>query len=255
MDSNEQIRVLSEIADEEFKEAEVRGQTGKPLLWAVAKDEIFRDLLGFLDADRTRLEEQGLEAIWAEKSFGFDRSGGLEPLKVSLKDGSELTFRGMIDRVDISEDRKRIVVTDYKTGSSYSYRDMDKDPLDAGRKLQLPIYALAAGKAFPGNQEIQASYWFVSASSNFERKTIDLGEIEDRFNEVIDGIATGIQTGLFPANPGPQGQFGPENCTYCDFARICPSAKSTLWERKQGDPRLASYVALSDMPGQQEEQA
>ena len=158
----------------------------------------------------------------------------------------------MIDRVDLSGDKQRIVVTDYKTGSSYSYRNMEKDPLDAGRRLQLPLYSLAAKSALPEVGEAQGSYWFINSNSNFDRKFIDLAEVEDRFNEVIEGIATGIQTGLFPANPGPQGQYGPENCTYCDFARICPSAKAGLWERKKDDVRLTSYNGLSDLSAQQE---
>ena len=254
IEPQEQVLILHRIADEEFNRAEARGLTGKPVLWAAAKDEVLRDLLGFLDADRLWLEEQGLEPMWAEKSFGFGRVDSLEPLKIILKDGSELSFRGMIDRVDVSKDKKRIVVTDYKTGSSYSYQNMDKDPLDAGRRLQLPLYSLAAKRALDGVEEGQGSYWFVSAASNFDRKFIDLAQVEDRFTEVIEGISTGIQIGLFPANPGPQGRFGPENCTYCDFARICPAAKAALWERKKDDVRLASYIGLSGQSTEQEDE-
>ncbi|MDA1129093.1 MAG: PD-(D/E)XK nuclease family protein [Chloroflexi bacterium] len=254
IEPQEQVRLLHSIADEEFNRAEARGLTGKPLLWAAAKDEILRDLSGFLDTDRLWLEEQELDPMWAEKSFGFGRGDSLEPLKITLKDGSELSFRGMIDRVDISKDKKRIVVTDYKTGSSYPYRNMDKDPLDAGRRLQLPLYSLAVKRALDGVEEAQGSYWFVSASSNFDRKFIDLTQVEERFNEIIEGISTGIQSGLFPANPGPQGQFGPENCSYCDFARICPTAKAGLWDRKKDDVRLASYIGLSGQSAQQEDE-
>jgi len=251
----DQVRILRRIAEDEFNRAEARGLTGKPLLWVAAKDEVLRDLLGFLDADRAWLEEQNLEPLWAEKSFGFGHADSLEPLNIILKDGSELSFRGMIDRVDVSKDKKKIVVTDYKTGSSYSYRNMDKDPLDAGRRLQLPLYSLAAKRSLDGVEEAQGSYWFVSASSNFDRKVIDLAQVEDRFNEVIESISSGIQSGLFPANPGPPGQYGPENCGYCDFIRICPANKSALWERKKNDKRLASYKGLSDSSTEQEDES
>ena len=250
----EQVQILRRIAEEEFNRAENRGVTGKPLLWATAKDEILRDLLGFLDEDRTWLEKEGLEPIWAEKSFGFDRSDGLEPLKIILKDGTELSFRGMIDRVDVSKDKKRIVVTDYKTGSSYSYQKMNKDPLDAGRRLQIPIYALAAKRALGETEQAQGSYWFVTSAANYERKIVDLGQIEDRFNEVIEDISTGIQNGLFPANPGPPGRFGPENCSYCDFDRICPASRASLWDRKKGDTRLAPYIGLSGSSDDEEDE-
>jgi ATP-dependent helicase/DNAse subunit B len=250
----EQGQILRRIAEEEFDRAESRGITGKPLLWATAKDEILRDLIGFLDEDRTWLEREDLDPIWAEKSFGFDRSDSLEPLKIILKDGTELSFRGMIDRVDVSKDKKRIVVTDYKTGSPYSYQKMNKDPLDAGRRLQLPIYALAAKRALGETEQAQGSYWFVTAAANYERKVVDLGQVEDRFNEVIEGIATGIQNGLFPANPGPPGRFGPENCSYCDFDRICPAARASLWDRKKGDARLAPYTGLSESSDDEEDE-
>ena len=252
-DAAEQTQLARRIAEEEFTRAEAKGITGKPLLWATAKDEILRDLFGFLDEDRTWLEEHGLTPIWTEKSFGFEREDSLDPLQIVLKNGTELSFRGMIDRVDISEDKKRIFVTDYKTGSSYLYRDMNKDPLDSGRRLQLPIYALAAKRAFPEVEQSQGSYWFVTAGAHFERKTVELEEVEDRFNEVIEGISTGIQSGLFPANPGPQGQYGPENCRYCDFVRICPASKTSLWERKRDDPRLAPYTGLSSIPNDRED--
>jgi len=250
----EQGQILRRIAEEEFDRAESRGITGKPLLWATAKDEILRDLIGFLDEDRTWLEREDLDPIWAEKSFGFDRSDSLEPLKIILKDGTELSFRGMIDRVDVSKDKKRIVVTDYKTGSPYSYQKMNKDPLDAGRRLQLPIYALAAKRALGETEQAQGSYWFVTAAANYERKVVDLGQVEDRFNEVIEGIATGIQNGLFPANPGPPGRFGPENCSYCDFDRICPAARASLWDRKKGDTRLDPYTGLSESSDDEEDE-
>ena len=251
----EQVQVLRVVANEEFDRAEARGITGKPLLWAAAKDEILRDLLGFLDEDRSWLEEEGLDPMWAEKSFGFGRGDSLEPLKITLKDGTELSFRGMIDRVDISEDKKRVVVTDYKTGSSNAYRAMNKDPLDAGRRLQLPIYALAAKRALGDIERTQGSYWFVTSGANFERTLIDLEQIEDRFNEVIEGISSGIQNGIFPANPGPPGQFGYQNCSLCDFDRICPAGRTGLWERKKDDARLASYAGLSNGPDNQEDES
>ena len=73
---------------------------------------------------------------------------------------------------------------------------------------------------------------------------VDLEEIGNRFNEVVGNITTGIQHGLFPANPGSPGQFGSENCRFCDFDRICPGARRSLWEQKMDDPRLGSYMAL-----------
>ena len=251
-DVSEQMRLIRRLAEEEFERVEAQGITGKSLLWASVKEDIMRDLLAFAELDIAWREEHGFSPIWVEKSFGFSNEDSLDPLTIGLKNGLELSFRGMIDRVDISDDGKNVVVTDYKTGSSYSYRNMNDDPLDSGRKLQLPIYAMAAKHAMQGIEKAEGDYWFVSTAANFERKFVDLNEVEDRFIEVIEQVSLGIQSGLFPANPGPPGQYGPENCSFCDFNRICPTGRSYLWEQKNGDSRLGPYNSLK-LPQQEEE--
>ena len=243
-DLNEQIRLIRQFAEEEFERAEDQGITGKTLLWDIVKQDIMRDLLAFSDLDIEWRIENEFSPMWAEKSFGFSNNDSLNPLKILLGNGLEISFRGMIDRVDISDDKKTVVVTDYKTGSPYSYRNMREDPLDSGRKLQLPIYAMAVRDAIPGIERAEGEYWFVSTNANFERKFVDFTEIEDRFIEVIEQVSTGIQSGLFPPNPGPSGPNGPENCSFCDFNRICPTNRSYLWERKNGDERLVAYNSL-----------
>ena len=244
LDLSQYSQLIFRLAEEEFERAEKQGITGKPILWATVKEDILRDLLAWVELDSTWRRENGFSPIWAEKSFGFSGKDSLEALTISLKDGVELSFRGMIDRVDISDDGKSVVVTDYKTGSPYSYRNMKDDPLDSGRKLQLPIYAMAAKRVMEGLEHAVGGYWFVSTAANFERKIVDLNEVEDRFIDVIGQISAGIQSGLFPANPGPPAQKGPENCGFCDFDRICPTGRTHLWERKNGDDRLINYNNL-----------
>ena len=158
----------------------------------------------------------------------------------------------MIDRVEINDDNSKIVVTDYKTGSPTPYSNMGKDPLDGGKRLQLPIYAITVSQATEITGDIQASYWFVSSAAGFERKIIDLQEVKDRFDEVIEGISSGIKQGVFPANPGPSTFYGPENCRFCDFDRICPSSRIDLWNRKSNDNRIEAYNRLSDPANQSE---
>jgi len=57
-------------------------------------------------------------------------------------------------------------------------------------------------------------------------------------------IVSGIEGGIFPANPGSGGE-GYNNCAYCDYRRICPTDVDIAWERKSQNPELAAYVSMT----------
>lgn len=275
---------LFAIAEREFQAAAERGITGHRILWAAAQDEMRRDLQTFLDKDGQWRADNGVRPYRVEWRFGeaspvaagggvsdtgaADEAGG--PVALTLPDGSAVNFRGVIDRVDLSGDGGRVVVLDYKSGGVSAYRNMDDDPLDGGARLQLPVYALAARSVLPmphsgggasgggvsdggasdGDDDqppdIAAAYWFVSDRGGFQRKEFALNlETQGRFGAVVGQIVGGIRQGVFPANPGPAGRDGPQNCRYCDFQRVCPTDRRRLWERKQDSPQAAPYLALA----------
>ena len=254
----EEKRRLDLIAAQEFERAEAEGVTGRPLLWAVAREDILEDLDTFLERDSERLAEGGLSPVGVEQAFGMDAGSGARPMDtpvhgegwppvpLTLNDGTELRFHGVIDRIDAARDGSRVWVIDYKTGSAAPYRRMGDDPLDRGHRLQLPIYALAARRRYPGATEIVGGYWFISARGRFEMKPVALHEVERRFADVAAMIVSGIRRGVVPANPGKPGNRGPANCTYCDFDRICPSNRERLWERKRSAPGMEPYLALAE---------
>ena len=115
---------------------------------------------------------------------------------------------------------------------------MKADPRARAHHLQLPVYALAVRETHP-QAEVVGQYWFVTARGNFELRTVNLGEVEERFTGVVATIAAGIQRGLFPADPGPSGRNGPQNCRFCDFDRICPANRDFVAARKLSDSALA----------------
>ena len=264
----EQRGRLLDIAETEFQAAAERGVTGHRILWEAAKDEMRRDLETFLDKDDEWRLGQGVRPYQVEWRFGEADT----PVPLTLSDGSVVNFRGVIDRVDLSYGGGRVAVLDYKSGGIAAYGNMDDDPLAQGARLQLPVYALAARSVLPlpdagggqsgsggapdggasgeggGGQapEIQAAYWFVSARGEFRRKEFALNsETQGRFSEVVGQIVGGIRQGVFPANPGPAGRDGSQNCRFCDFQRVCPADKRRLWERKQNSPQAAPYIALA----------
>ena len=232
---------LREIAQEEFLDAERRGVTGRRVLWEVAQEDILQDLERFLDDDERYRAEEGMQPLHVEYTFGLDGP----PVAMALPGGGEVRFRGFIDRVDVAPDGLRAVVMDYKTGSSRQYEKMKDDPLMAGKRLQLPVYALAVRETLLPEAALRAEYWFTSANGGYTRVPVTFDAIDAQFRNTVQAIAEGIRGGVFPANPGPSVFGGPENCRYCDFQRICPTNKLALWARKGDSPQAAVYKTLS----------
>ena len=207
------------------------------------------DLDAFLDEDLRMRRQYGVSPIGVEAEFGIG-ADGWQPAAYTLPDGSQVRFRGKIDRVDADGDGKRVLVLDYKTGGSYSYRKLKDDPIDRGQRLQLAIYALAARQAIGEDADVSAAYWFVTSGGKFELTPAPPVNIEDegvmeRFSEGISTIVGGIRQGLFPANPGPVGRYGFENCSWCDFNTLCPSRRDVQWNRKSRASALTDYLSLT----------
>ena len=237
---------LMDIAAQSFREAETRGVTGKRLLWDMAKTEILSDLEAFLETDSVLRAENETADVRVETRFGF----GAAAAEVSEPE-TGINFRGMIDRIDISGDGQRVLVVDYKTGSAEPYKGLDDDPIDQGRRLQLGVYSLAARALFPDATDVSAAYWFSTNRGRFQfvpavHFNITDESVAERFREGVTSIADGINAGLFPANPGPPGRYGPSNCQYCDFDAVCPTRRADLWERKKSDAVLSGYLKLAE---------
>lgn len=228
---------LLALAEEGFAELEARGLTGKALYWRYERELLVRELRRFYDEDV-------LSPLAAELVFGMD---GAEPVVVALDDGRELRFRGSADRVDTDPATGEVVVTDYKTGSSREYEDLRKhdDPVDRGRRLQLPLYALASGAG-----PVRARYWFTSEKGRFESIGYAVDEpVLARLREVLTVMADGIAAGVFPARPGDVDRQTYKNCAYCDYDRLCQRDRGRQWERKRTAAVLTDYVAMAEGEG------
>jgi hypothetical protein len=168
---------------------------------------------------------------------------------LELEGGEVLKFRGKIDRVDVDASGERVVVLDYKTGVSRGFTNIGTDPVDGGKKLQLPIYSMAALQALGADIDVRAAYWFTSGTERatlLPRDLIRFEEARDAFRVAVSTITAGIRAGLFPANPGERGNNGFVNCTHCDFDSLCLSRRDYVWGRKKQDQRLLPYLRLSE---------
>ena len=122
----------------------------------------------------------------------------------------------------------------------------DDDPVWAGARLQLPLYAEAARQVL-GVESVEAAYWYVSQRGGFVRDQIQLDdETAARFREVVGQIVAGIDRGIFPAAPGePSYIHGTEaNCAYCDFDALCPADRGAQYDAKADAPEFRVFHDL-----------
>lgn len=166
---------------------------------------------------------EGWRPIAYEKAFGIKDN---PPLEIEL-DGEKVRLRGVIDRIDQDADGNLRVV-DYKTGSMH----LSKEDLIQGRRLQLPLYALAAKEALKLGQVVEGLYWKIQAAEAASLKLStfksDSGEgIESALQTAKDHlvrILKGIRSGDFPPAP-PKGGC-PE---YCPAAKWCWRYQKAGW--------------------------
>jgi RecB family exonuclease len=240
---------LDGLVDAHCADAEARGVTGRRVSWILARRRIRTTARRFLGVDEWVRARFGVVPApdGLERAFG---DPGQVPVAVDLPDGRTVHFRGRIDRVDRSPAGDRAVVYDYKTGSSTWYAATDDDPVDAGRALQLPVYALAA-RAQEGVADATACYWFTREEEPDEALLeLDLEAAEERFVGVVGTVVDGIAGGCFPGFPGEPAwdhralRDAWSMCKWCDFDRLCPVDRGSLWERVEADPASAPFRAL-----------
>ena len=243
---------LFAFAEERFKESEDLNRTGKPVLWAIRKEETLADLEIFLRSDEDFRADKRMVPTDVELPFGMAHrhEKSAEPAIVKLDDGREVALRGMIDRVDTRPEDGVPVVLDYKTSKAdgQEEKDFKKDPILGGSKLQLGAYSHAAMQAL-GTKEAYAYYWYASSKGEFKKAGYHWGESqEERFVGAVTTIIGGIEAGQFPPNPG-EFNFNTKNfknCSYCDFKRLCPVDRDDELERAIETGRLVDYIEMRE---------
>lgn len=229
---------LHEIASEVFADYERRGRTGRPVLWNQTRTELLDMLDEFLAIDDHVRASSRARPARVELAFGFGENA---PVELPIPGGRSLRFRGMVDRLDRGDDGT-LHVYDYKTGRGrkYDQAKLEGDPFLGGTTLQLGLYAEAARRwADDADADVSTNYWLVEMGDSHRgyRWTDDRRE---RFIDVLDALATGIEDGVYGAQPGEWNDFRGthDNCTYCDFDALCPVARGDHAQNKAGAVEL-----------------
>ncbi len=208
------------------------GVTGSAVLWMRERAVVRETVMNTLEV---ALRETDWEVAAIEASFGGEGKPGFA---LTLPDGSAVELKGRVDRVDLSRDRHKTRVVDYKSGSATAYHN---NRLEKGMHIQLALYARAVGRLFPGTQPGPAVYEFVTQGTRDKavRKGIDEKEwlrIDAELLEVARIVVEGVRAGLFPGMAG--------NCPYCDYRLLCGTGMKERAERKQDDPAIADLCRL-----------
>jgi ATP-dependent helicase/nuclease subunit B len=244
------LAVLRAVAADEARDREARGVTGRPLIWAMDRQQIDDDLVRWYaaeaaEASRTALRPGAFEVGFGGARFGFgDDESPLstgDPVAVRAGDRT-LLLQGRIDRIDWDDVRTHFRVIDYKTGAM---RGKKTAVFDNGRALQLPVYLHAAATVLGMDaSQGEAQYYYVSSTGGYKRRQVtgdELAAQRDQFEQILIAIADGVDGGFYAPNPG--GKARP-NCTFCDARDICDANLERIVARKTDDPRGAQYRAL-----------
>ncbi|NUU18472.1 PD-(D/E)XK nuclease family protein [Cellulomonas humilata] len=238
--SPDQRARLVTIAQELAAGVEAEGLSGHPRLWERERERIEADLQEMLDRDDEWRASVGARVVASEMPFGAD---DVPALGVAVTGGTVL-LRGSADKVDIGSDGT-IYVTDLKTGSRRSFKEITQDdPLAGATKFQLPVYALAAREQFGATTSaVKAGYWFVRKDPG--RIDIDLTpEVEESLAHGVDVIVRSIAAGRFPLRAPDAPDFAWVQCPYCNPDGIGHGANRERWERKRHDVDLRELVEL-----------
>jgi len=192
--------------------------------WKQTRREIVENVTRSLDALES-LDER-FEFYAAEKSFGIAGDPG-PPLAVEDDETSDrFLLRGYIDRIDRAESAGAqipIRVIDYKTAGPYAYTQA---AIRDGKKLQLPLYALAAESALELGEVVEGFYWHVQHAQGSRFTLAKFGPQA--------AMATTVEHAWEAIRGARRGEFAPRapdgGCPgYCPGAAFCWRHDPSRW--------------------------
>lgn len=206
--------------DEEQVRATVL-RLGTPILDAAPEEEGFRET-PWWEHTRREIIDNVVQSVLIlaggdYEFFRAERRFGISGPPLDLSDGDDrLQLRGFIDRLD-RDANGRLRVVDYKLGGPGNYQPRH---FREGKKLQLPLYALAAQEALGLGEVADGFYWhFRSAeASGFQLAKAEggvAGAMETAVAHAWDAVRQ-IRSGRFQPEPPAGG------CpAYCAAAAFC----------------------------------
>ncbi len=209
-DLEQLLEILPDVAQAVLDEAPRREGFRETAWWEQTRAEIVENVRRSLEA---LAEVQGdFVPHLCEAVFGLQSQPALV-----VHDGEDsFSLRGFIDRVDRTPDG-RVRVIDYKTAGPSAFTNR---AVIEGKKVQIPLYALAARDALGLGEPVEAFYWHVQHAepSKFTLSGFDGGP---------EGAMTiAVEHAWEAVNAARDGHFVPHppdgGCpSYCPAAAFC----------------------------------
>ena len=211
-DTEALLAALDQVAGRILDEAPRREGFRVTAWWEHTRGEITDHVRDSLRA----LAELGGEYV----PYRFEAPFGLHghPPLVIREGEDRLRLRGFIDRVD-RDAQGWLRIIDYKAGGPWGF---DKKAVVEGKKLQLPLYGLAARDALGLGEPAEGFYWHVqqAEASGFKMSTFDGGPNAAMELGVLKGweAVHGVRAARFAPQPPPL----PDGCpSYCPAVAFC----------------------------------
>lgn len=220
-------RRAEKLLDSEFASFIGAGGVVHPALVSAVRDQMRADLDDLLEREIAQPDE------FVPDRFELE----FTKLPFEFAPGRSLMFKGYMDRVDVATRPKRVRVIDYKGGK---YIWQDEDEFKGGRNVQLAIYVLAAGAAYPKHEVTESRYYYSTAYGRFKTKRI---EGSDAARNTLKQVLTALDDTV------AKGAFAPvaDECGFCDYQAICGPHREHRAARKKGDPRLAAFYRMREV--------
>ncbi len=198
---------LERVAYGCFRGFEEVNVAGAALLWQLEQESILRTVREFVRRDSE--DPSGFIPRYFEQHFKLDLPG-----KVGM------TFRGMLDRIDLAPDGRARVI-DYTTGKEKS--GLQGGSLAQGSALKLPLYRLAA-EAKVGLAVESAAFYYLNERARRvkdEYRSAHWEEGRAEFMRVVNTLRDGITRGEFFPNPADS------KCATCAARAACGAGRLT----------------------------
>lgn len=259
--ADDERRLLTQVAEEQFAVFAQTRPVGLPLLWECEREHLLRRLHAFLQRERQTTYDfypAAFEVFFGIRSTRVQHPhtigghvysfGTKEPEEAGaeffsaqavpfrLDTGEEVQFRGRIDRIDVSAEHidrvqpRQARILDYKTGRAPTRG------FAGGTALQLALYLYAAQYLRPDLDWVRAEYMSVDGVAQPDKKSLTaeaqaatLGTLRTIITRLAEGISAGL---FFPVA---------DACQSCAFPEICSAHGSEWAVQKLHDPHTTAW--------------